>query len=227
MAWQKGYRKKQPPVWARQGLPALFEKFIALRRRQPESRGDLLHLDVGCGNGVKTVAFAKAGLKTLGLDTSAAALKQARKLINELGLSKSCRVVSSSALKIDRPDGSVGSLSDILCFTHFNRVERQKYLEELKRVLVPGGLCLFLLFSLKDKHFHGHPVSRQYTFRFDPRNSQMRGFEHYQGMFNVHYDEERIRQVFDEFEIFELLEAPHRLYPNERFHWNVILRKPK
>lgn len=225
-AWQKGYRKKLPPVWARQGLPALFEKFIRLVKGGSEARGDLIHLDIGCGNGVKTVEFAKAGLKTLGLDTSAPALQQARSLIRQLGLGQTCRVLNSSGFKIPLAPNSVGSVSDVLCFTHFKKVGRQAYLQELKRTLVPGGYCLFLIFSLKDRHFHGHRVSRQYTFRFDPRNLLMRGFKHYEGMFNVHYDEAAIAETFADFEVLEILERPHPVH-EMRYLWNVILRKPE
>jgi hypothetical protein len=83
-----------------------------------------------------------------------------------------------------------------------------------------------VLFSDKDEHFHGHPVSTRYTFRVDHANPEMRGWEHYEGMYNHHFNESDIVAMFQNtFIIDEMIETEHPVYAYRRL-WNVILRKP-
>jgi len=84
---------------------------------------------------------------------------------------------------------------------------------------------LFVLFSLSDEHFHGHPVSAEYVFKFDPTNPRMTGYEHYAGKVKVHFDEQAIEDSFGRaFGIQECREVAHPLYPGRRL-WNVIARR--
>lgn len=221
IVWDQGYTLGKT-AWS-QHRPFLFEEFLNLVKKLPV--GHVLHLDSGSGNGIKMVEYAKAGLNTLGVDTSKSGVREARKLIRNLGLSETCQVIEASSLHLPVRDDSASSVSDILCFTHFNGEDQEKYLKEISRVLVKGGCLLFELFSDKDKHFHGHPVSKSYYFSYDPKNPLMKDYAHYDGMYNVHFGKQDIENTFKDFEIIKMKEFSHPLYEYRRL-WNVILRKP-
>ncbi|TSC63589.1 MAG: 2-heptaprenyl-1,4-naphthoquinone methyltransferase, partial [Microgenomates group bacterium Gr01-1014_93] len=172
------------------------------------------------------VNYALVGFRTIGIDISDDGFSEARELIKELRISKTCKVIQANCLKLPFEDSSAASVSDTLCFTHIKPKDQKKYKSELYRVLKPGGYVLMVSFSDKDKHFHGHKVSKKYTFRFDPTNPLMNGYSHYHGMFNFHFGKKEIKKAFgDSFEIIEMEEVAHPLY-HHRFLWNIILRKP-
>lgn len=211
------------PSWSRHGMPILFEEFIKLVKKE---NNNAIHLDIGCGDGIKTINFVLAGLKTIGADISKDGFKVAKELIKELRISRKCRVIEANALSLPFNKDSFGSASDILMFTHLKHKAYLRYKKELSRVLNDGAYVLMVLFSDKDKHFHGHKVTKQYTFRFDPNNPLMQGFAHYHGMYNAHFSRKDIKDTFsDMFEIVKIIEVKHPLYAH-RFLWNVILKKP-
>lgn len=222
--WNLSYRleRQSRPSWTRQGLPELFPQFIELVNVGNNSD---THLDIGCGNGIKTVQFALAGFKTIGIDISNDGFKEARDLVHDLGLEKKCRFIKANCLNLPLKRNSIGSISDILCFTHLKFKDQGRYKKQLQKVLKDGGYILMVLFSDKDKHFHGHKVSKRYTFRFDPNNPLMEGYTHYHGMHNVHFSRKDIKTTLGKmFDIINAIEIRHPLYPH-RFLWNVILRK--
>lgn len=224
--WNLSYKisADAKPSWSRHGMPSLYDEFIKLVG--DSENGDGIHLDIGCGDGVKTVNFALAGLNTIGIDISNNGFKEARELIKELGIREKCKVRKASCIKFPFKELSVKSASDILCFTHLKPKDHKRYKNKLYRVLKNGGYILMVLFSDKDKHFHGHKVSRKYTFRFDPTNPLMEGYSHYHGMFNYHFGKKDIKKIFSKnFEIVEMMEVAHPLY-SHRYLWNIILRKP-
>lgn len=223
--WNLSYQKSaaSKPSWTKHGMPALFNDFLKLVK--DEGLDGISHLDIGCGNGVKTVNFALAGFQTVGIDISKDGFTEARSLIKDLGLKKNCKVMKVNALKLPFKKNSITSASDILMFTHVRGKDYPKYFRQLLKVLKNGSLALMVLFSSKDEHFHGHKVSREYEFKFDPENPQMQEFAHYHGMVNVHFGKNDIKKTFGkDFEIIKMEEVGHPLYPY-RFLWNIILRK--
>lgn len=222
--WNLSYRMslEAKPSWSRHGMPALYEEFLKLVK---DNGDEGIHLDIGCGDGVKTVNFALASLNTIGIDISNTGFREARDFIKELGVSKICKVIKASCLKLPFKSSSVHSASDILCFTHLKPKDYESYKRQLYRVLKRGGYVLMVLFSDKDSHFHGHKVSKRYTFNFDPANPLMECYAHYHGMYNAHFGKRDIQKTFgDKFEIVKMEKVKHPLYLH-RFLWNVILRK--
>lgn len=223
--WKLSYKleRQSRPSWTRHGLPALFTEFIELVKLNRQD--DDLHLDLGCGNGVKTVHFALEGFKTLGIDASEEGFREARELVRNLGLEKFCKFIKANCLKLPIRRNSIHSASDILCFTHLRAEDQDRCKMQLEKVLTRGAYALMVLFSDKDEHFHGHKVSKTYTFQFDPDNPLMEGYAHYHGMVNVHFAKRDINRTFGrEFDVVKALEVKHPLYPH-RYLWNVILRK--
>lgn len=222
LPWIEGYKKISggKPLWSQHGMPSVFEEFVKLVK---DSKLNGYHLDIGCGDGSKTVNFALAGLKTIGIDISKDAIKRARHLINKLHLSSKCRVLKADCLDLPKNLPPIASISDILVYTHLKEDEQVRYRQIMHKIIIDGGFVLEYLFSDEDLNFHGHPVSTRYDFQFDPENLLMAGFDHYQNMHNVHYNEDTIRREFIDFKIVKLKKVVHPVQPH-RFIWEVILQ---
>jgi len=177
------------------------------------------HLDIGCGNGAKTHAFARAGLPSVGMDLALDGLQAAR------SRGPAAVFVQANGLRLPFGDETCASASDILCFTHIPMSRQPRYFVELHRVLRAGGRALLVPFSTADEHFHGHPVSTEYAFRFDPTNPLMAGYDHFEGMSNVHFDHAAVLRAFGEwFKIEEAVELAHPVYSHRKL-WEVVVRK--
>lgn len=223
--WNLSYRKAlaAQPSWVQHGMPPLSDKFIELVKGASR---DGIHLDIGCGNGIKTVNFALAGLKTIGVDISLDAIKEAKLLLDGHKLRNKCTFIEGSGLDLKFPQDSIDSATDILCFTHINDRDQAQYLRGIHNVLRNDGYFMLTLFSDQDEHFHGHPVSKKYVFHYDP-NTMEQGYEHYEGMYNFHFGMKDIQEIFRGlFDITGAVHTRHPLYPH-RYLWNVILQKDK
>ena len=221
--WHKSYKKslEVKPHWSQHGMPTLFDEFVQMVKKQ-----EGFHLDIGCGNGVKTVNFALQGLDTIGVDIAKDGLKEANKLIKKLDLNSKCRVVQADCLRLPKDLPKIKSVSDFLCYTHLKEAEQSLYKANLIKLLPVGGYGLFVLFSASDKHFHGHSINKRYDFQFDPNNPLMEGYQHYQDMHNVHFNEEDILRDFAKFRVVKLIEVQHPM-DNHRRLWEVIVANNK
>ncbi|MEX1323354.1 MAG: methyltransferase domain-containing protein [Synechococcaceae cyanobacterium] len=93
-------------------------------------------LDVGCGIGGSARILARDyGLEVLGISISPAQIARARALTPaDLG---HCRFAVMDALALDLPDGSVDAVWSVEACPHMP--DKQRYADELLRVLRPGG----------------------------------------------------------------------------------------
>ena len=92
-------------------------------------------LDVGCGIGGSARILAKDyGLDVLGISISPAQIRRATELTQE-GLS--CRFAVMDALKLQLPDHSFDAVWSVEAGPHMP--DKQRYADELLRVLKPGG----------------------------------------------------------------------------------------
>jgi MPBQ/MSBQ methyltransferase len=92
-------------------------------------------LDVGCGIGGSARILARDyGLEVLGVSISPAQIERARQL-TPAGLS--CRFAVMDALDLQIPDGSMAGVWSVEAGPHMP--DKQRYADELLRVLAPGG----------------------------------------------------------------------------------------
>jgi ubiquinone/menaquinone biosynthesis C-methylase UbiE len=99
-------------------------------------------LEIGCGGGQCSVAFAKQGAIATGLDISDEQVKFARKLAKENGVEATFRQGDVTSLK-----GIAGRSQDVVfsayALQYLKRLDR--CFSEVARVLRPGGLFVFSL----------------------------------------------------------------------------------
>jgi SAM-dependent methyltransferase len=199
-------------------MPALTDRFLRLL----PNRTAHVHLDIGCSNGAKTINFARAGLRTIGLDQSVPALREAQRLAEQHGLQDSCRFVCGSCLDLTFETGAVQSASDNMCFTH---IPARSGGVRTNATALPSGGHVLLCFSPTGTPIHGHGVTSEYVFRFDGNQPLMAGYSHYEGMHNVHFNERSVRNLFSStFTVTEAVEVPHPV-DDHRYLWNLIVTR--
>jgi demethylmenaquinone methyltransferase/2-methoxy-6-polyprenyl-1,4-benzoquinol methylase len=124
-------------------------------------------LDVACGTGDLSEAFARAGaLEVTGLDYTAAMLDHARvKAAKAGGTVSRIRYIQGDAQSLPFADGSFDIVS--IAFGIRNVADTMKALHEFRRVLAPGGRLAILEFS-RPKAGLVRFVSDLYTQRIMP-----------------------------------------------------------
>lgn len=91
-------------------------------------------LDVGCGGGSHTLAFADAGWDVTGVDPSSAQLRLARE--------RGCNVVQASAEQLPFDDDAFDAV--VSTWTHTDVEDWPATLREIRRVLRTGGPFVYL-----------------------------------------------------------------------------------
>jgi SAM-dependent methyltransferase len=134
--------------------------------------------DLGCGPGHVARYLHERGVRVTGLDLSAEMVEQARRLNPGIEFRR------GNMLSLDPEDGTWGGIAAFYSIIHVPRTEIAVALEEMKRVLRPGGLLL-LAFHVGDETVHldewwGQPVSLDFRY-FRPEEMadflQRTGFE--------------------------------------------------
>ncbi len=132
---------------------------IAALERQGCFRSPVL--DSGCGVGVTALSLAAKGYETVGLDCSADAIRQARRLARERGLSVTFDVADLS--EDTGYENYFNTIIDVLVFHCFPLKQRDGYIESIARALKPGGLFFALVFATKAFPPHADFGPRPFT----------------------------------------------------------------
>ena len=120
-----------------------------------ERAGDgRIGLDVGCGNGRHAGSLAERVERVLGVDASAEVLGEARKRAAESGYDGALALVQSDAARLPLGSGRIDLALSIATVHHLpDREARIASLEELARVLAPGGRALVSVWSVSHDRF--------------------------------------------------------------------------
>jgi 2-polyprenyl-3-methyl-5-hydroxy-6-metoxy-1,4-benzoquinol methylase len=126
--------------YTRPVLRRRFSKEFRFRLLGPLARRRVL--DVGCGDGLNTVMFARMGAQVTGIDISAGALDVARRRALASGVSARVDLVCGPIEQADLPAGAFDVVwgDGIL---HHVLDDLPLVLERLVRLARPGGLILF------------------------------------------------------------------------------------
>ena len=168
---------------------------------------DKVVLDIGCGEGRHTRAFAGAGALAVGVDLEPKALARAREAADR-GSARGLGFAQADVFALPFAPATFDVVLDYGCLHHVRRRDTQRYLEQVVPLLKPGGYFLLSCFSTKFQHHAGERRTRDWLVH------------------NGHYDRFFRRRDFDamfgsEFDILEVTEDRDGLYV---FH-NVLMQK--
>jgi SAM-dependent methyltransferase len=121
-------------------------------------------LDVGCGNGRNIIPLCgEYGMKGLGIDISGTAIEQAKKVLAYAGKDRTDEDgnfikgknidIEFKTQSISEPfeleDQSVDVVLDMMTSHYLRKADREKYVEELARVMKPYGWLFFKTFIVE------------------------------------------------------------------------------
>lgn len=118
--------------------------------------------DLGCGPGQVARYLHERGADAFGIDLSPVMLEHARRI------SPALEFRPGDMRALDLPDGALAGIAAFYSIIHIPREEVAAVLEELRRVLQPGGLLLLAFHRGSDvvhmDEWWGHPVSLDFAF---------------------------------------------------------------
>ncbi|MFC1738832.1 class I SAM-dependent methyltransferase [Planctomycetota bacterium] len=135
--------------WNTEKPPELLVELIDSRKVQPCKT-----IDLGCGAGNYAVYLAGGGFEVTGVDFSPTAIKIARENAKRKGVK--CNFIVADVVEgLSEIKESWDFAYDWGLLHHILPEQRQKYVENVYRILNPQGKYLSLCFSEKDKVFEG------------------------------------------------------------------------
>jgi ubiquinone/menaquinone biosynthesis C-methylase UbiE len=141
----------QKPPWDTGISPPELIEFI---ESHPPGRA----IDIGCGTGTNVITLARSGWKVTGVDFASRAVSLARKKIKSESVRAELSV--NDATKLQGITGPFELALDIGCFHSLGRQGQEKYLDQLERILIPGGFWLMYVFFRSDED-HAPPGLRE------------------------------------------------------------------
>ncbi len=119
-----------------------------------EGRSGTVALDVGCGNGRHTEALAARAEVAVGVDLSSGLLDEAAARARERGFADASAFVHGDAAALPVRDDAVDLAVYVATLHHLSpRAARVESLNELARVLAPGGVALVSAWSTAHDRF--------------------------------------------------------------------------
>jgi cyclopropane fatty-acyl-phospholipid synthase-like methyltransferase len=137
---------------------------VARFLRTAKGRGSRA-LDIGCGEGRHSVAFAEAGFGAVGVDLEPRALARARSVVKDRKVRPSFLQANVFALPFSSEVFDV--VVDYGCLHHVRRSDTSRYLEQVVPLLKPGGHYLLSCFSTKFKHHAAEHRTRDWLVHAD------------------------------------------------------------
>lgn len=169
-------------------------------------------LELGAGQGRDTLHFVQCGFRVCALDYAECGLAEIRKKVAALGQSESVSTVCHDVRRaLPFPDAQFDA-----CYSHMlfcmalTTAELEQLSREVRRVLSPGGVCIYTVRHTEDAHY---------------RTGIHRGEDMYEvGGFIVHFfDRRKVEHLAEGFEILRIEEFEEGGLP--RRLWRVTMRK--
>lgn len=180
-----------------------FEKIIS------DSKKPIL--DIGCGGGNDTLFFIGKGKKVIPCDQSPSAIANIKKNFPEVEAARVFNFLDG----FDFADESFDIICADLCLHYFRRDDTSFILQELKRILTPGGHIFVRVNSIKDTlHGAGEGVEvEKHVYKMDD------------GTIKRFFDEDDIKEIFSGFTTLFCKEQKMYRYSSEKIAYTICLKK--
>jgi SAM-dependent methyltransferase len=119
--------------------------FVYRHYPRSKARGEIEILEVGCGTASNLWFAAREGFKVTGIDASPSAIAYAKKRFSEEGLSGEFEIGDFSSLPFE--SGRYDLVIDRAAITCCGLTAARRVVEEVRRVLITGGVFLFNPYS--------------------------------------------------------------------------------
>lgn len=160
MEWDSAYKEGTFTLWEAETASPELVSYVATQG----STNNKTALDIGCGAGREAILLAEAGYNVIGVDLSEEAIHIAKERSATQGLNISWRI--GNALDLPVESNSVDFINDRGCFHIICEKDRNKYAEEVYRVLKSGGT--FLLRGCREKitlPLEANPLANECPFK--------------------------------------------------------------
>ena len=169
-------------------------------------------LELGAGTGRDTKLFGVSGYKVCAVDYSPGALETLAKKAKNLGLSDNIDILQHDIRQVlPFPDNSFDACYSHMLFCMALTEKEQEFLaREIRRVLKPGGLCIYTVRHKGDAHFGA---------------GAHRGEDMYElnGFVVNFFDRAKVERLADGFDVLSVNELEEGSLPRRLFE--VTLRK--
>lgn len=150
-AWEREYKKPQLMTLGEDARKDLREYLKDVRRKDGVDLATLRVLDLGCGTGRNALYLAEEGAEVVGIDISQTAIDMAQTRARDAGArydgtplaAHLAYHVGNMGAPLPYADNSFDLVLDIMSSNSLNEKERDTYLHEVARVLVPGGRMFY------------------------------------------------------------------------------------
>lgn len=133
--WERIFRARE---WGRYPQEEVV-RFIARNFYSVQDRGGVQILEIGCGPGSgASWLVAREGFRLFGIDASPTAIDKARQRLAAEGLEG--EFVQGDVTTLPWPDEIFDAVLDIACLACNTELESARIINEIQRVLKPGGL---------------------------------------------------------------------------------------
>jgi tellurite methyltransferase len=172
--------------------------------------GARVALDIGCGIGRHALALAGLGYRVTAIDGSESGLAFGAADAARRGLNVDFRQAPMTMLPL--PDGSCDYVLAWNVIYHGNRAVVDRCVQEIARVLKPGGTYQGTMLSKRNRRYGlGREVSAD-TFVIDAESDKAHP--------HFYCDARTLVEIFSGFEILSLADREHRQAGS--FHWHLV-----
>jgi cyclopropane fatty-acyl-phospholipid synthase-like methyltransferase len=219
--WEKEYKEDKNLISSRTDKPSTF--LVELLENYQGNKQAAL--DLGSGKGRNSKYLSEQGFEqVVGVEISQTAIEYAKQLVNQAGLESRVSFIQHSVGEpLTFEDKSFDLIVSMMVLHLLTPQERQVYIQEVQRLLKPGGMYIFTTLCSKapaaQDLFANHPGPYPLSYII-PQS----------GVIEQTFTEQDLRIMFNKLEIVELEEySTQTEYGGKLYDWiyyNGIYRNP-
>lgn len=171
--------------------------------------GDLPIIDLGCGRGSDSLYLYVRGYSVVSCDLSEEALKRLSYFIVK-PVTKHFDMLNGLPFERDSARIVIADLS----LHYFYWEDTKRVLNDIRRVLISGGHLLCRMNSIRDKN-HGAGQGRHIE----------KNYFDFQGRLKRFFDKDCLEELFKDWSIEHISEAPLHRYGKEKILWEIAVKK--